>query len=242
MKKKRETALLSVLVLLVLAINYPFLDRALINFLDDSQGGIVQRVIDGDTIVINGTSIRMLGINTPEKGEFYYKEAKDFLNGLVLNKTVVIKFGRDRTDKYGRTLGYIFLGDENINKRMIHEGFANYYFPSGKDSYYEEFVSTWEGCLKEGKNLCKASEEVCRNCITINSKGNFITLKNACSFKCNLTNWELKNEGRKKANLNQTILGYSNEITLELPLTSSGDTLFLKDSKGNFVASKSLWK
>ena len=46
---------------------------------------IVTRVIDGDTIEINNSyKIRLSGINTPEIGECYYQEAKEFLSKLTL--------------------------------------------------------------------------------------------------------------------------------------------------------------
>ena len=42
-----------------------------------SENSFVANVIDGDTIVITGGErIRLSGIDTPEKGEFYYKESK----------------------------------------------------------------------------------------------------------------------------------------------------------------------
>ena len=43
----------------------------------------VRRVIDGDTIVAESRSIRLLGINTPERGEEYYLEAKEFLEDYL---------------------------------------------------------------------------------------------------------------------------------------------------------------
>ncbi len=237
-KKKQGIILLIILIIVLIIINYSFLDKLLINFLDDSQTGVVERVIDGDTIVINGTSVRMLGINTPERGERYYSEAKDFLNTLVLNKTVSLKFGKDKLDKYGRTLAYVFLGNAPINRRMIEEGFANYYFPSGKDGYYEEFVEAWERCLDGGKNLCKKSDDVCRDCFTIEVEKEWVIIKNGCIYPCDMTDWIVRNEGRKKVVFNATILYSGREIVLEIPLTAIGDTVFLRDKKNDFVISK----
>src|SRR3989344_4938496 len=49
----------------------------------------VTRVIDGDTLELStGEKVRLLGINTPEKGSTNYLEAKKFTENLVLNKTV----------------------------------------------------------------------------------------------------------------------------------------------------------
>jgi len=45
---------------------------------------IVPRIIDGDTIELqNGERVRLLGINTPEKGQPYYEEATNRLQELI---------------------------------------------------------------------------------------------------------------------------------------------------------------
>ena len=78
----QEILLLIVTLIILILFNYSFLDESLENFLIDYEEGVVDRVIDGDTIVINDTTIRMLGINTPERGERYYEEATEFLENL----------------------------------------------------------------------------------------------------------------------------------------------------------------
>ena len=40
--------------------------------------------------------------NSPERGEPYYAEAKEFLNERILNKTVRLEFGKDKYDRYNR--------------------------------------------------------------------------------------------------------------------------------------------
>ena len=77
-KKKKQIFLLVALIILLFGINYSFLDSAVINFLNEGENVIVERVIDGDTVIINNESVRLLGINSPERGEFYYEEAKNF--------------------------------------------------------------------------------------------------------------------------------------------------------------------
>lgn len=90
---------------------------------------IVTNVIDGDTIVISGGErVRLLGIDTLEKGEFFYKESKGRMEQLVENKEVMLEKEGDNKDQYGRLLRYIFLNDTNINLQMVEEGFAICYF------------------------------------------------------------------------------------------------------------------
>ena len=109
---KKQIFLIILLVIVLFIINYSFLDSKLENFLTDSETEIVERVIDGDTIVINKTSVRFLGINTPEIGEIYYSEAKEFLEEIVLNKTIKLEFGKEKYDLYKRILAYVFLREK----------------------------------------------------------------------------------------------------------------------------------
>ena len=85
--RRREAALLAVLFLLLVAVNYSFLDKTLTDFLKDYKDVSVARVIDGDTIVTpEGEHIRLLGMNAPEttSKEKYSSEAKQFLSSWFL--------------------------------------------------------------------------------------------------------------------------------------------------------------
>jgi len=229
--KQKDVLVLALLIIALVIINYGWLDNALNNFLNTYEQVHVDRIIDGDTIESNKTSIRLLGINTPERGEFYYEEAKEFLEQEILNKTVNLKYGKERYDKYQRVLAYVFLDNTNINLKLIENGLANTYFPSGKDQYYNEFKNAWEDCINKNVNLCEASQHVCAQCISIN-KNNII---NNCNFQCNISNWRIKAEGRKKFIFSDIILGSGEETSYELELTETGDTLFLRDDEGKLV-------
>ncbi len=259
MDKKRTCIILIALVVFALLLRvYPFLDSKLEEFLIKPEYVTIDRIIDGDTAESNGTSIRLLGINTPEKGEAYYSEAKEFLEGLILNETVRLEFGKDKKDKYERTLAYLYLGTENINKKLIEEGYANYYFPSGKDIHYNEFKESWEQCIEKNINLCESSDDKCSECIILqdlNIETQTITLHNSCNFDCELTGWEIKDEGRKKFVFDEFIFPEDEEIEIlvgekentgnilywkgeDYVWTDSGDTLFLRDNQGKLV----LWE
>ena len=258
MKKRKEIYFLIFLFILLLAINYSFLDKAVVNFLENNEEVYISRIVDGDTAIGNNESIRLLGINTPERGERYYSGAKEFLEKEILNKTVQLKFGKDRKDLYNRTLAYIFLDGKNVNSGVIKSGFANYYFPAGKDAYYKSFKEDWNECLKREINVCEKSRDICSSCITLKEfdyKKEKIIFQNKCSFQCDLTNWEIKDEGRKKFIFPEFILDGNMEIAIHVGdgkngksdlfwtgetyvWTKTGDTLFLRDSEGKLV----LWK
>ena len=91
---------------------------------------------DGDTVKITGNgekiTVRLVGIDAPETskkknqpGQPFSKKSTKYLASLVLNKSVEVKsYG---TDRYGRTLGVVFVGDKNVNLEMIKAGLAEVY-------------------------------------------------------------------------------------------------------------------
>lgn len=261
MSKKKQISFLVFLLFLLIILNYSFLDDILVNLFDEpfgSDSGVVGRVIDGDTLVIGDQSVRLLGINTPERGEYLYSEAKKFLEDRVLNKSVELKFGKEKYDKYNRVLAYIYINSKNVNLELVKEGYANFYFPSGKDEYYDEFLNAWENCLENGKNLCEKSEKSYSYCVSLkdlNVKEQKVVLYNKCDFDCSLKNWSLKDEGRKKFIFPDFALKKFGEVEIivgnktnsenifywngyDYIWTSSGDSLFLRDDEGKLV----LWK
>ncbi len=258
-KKKNEVYLLSVLIILLITINYSYLDTKLENYLSTSETAHVERVIDGDTIEIeNKTSVRLLGINSPEKGELYYNEAKEFLNKQVLNKTIKLEFGKDKYDMYQRILAYVYDNNQNVNLEIVRNGLANYYFPSGKDRHYNEFKQAWEDCIKENKNLCEKSENKCSDCIELKEfdyNEQEIILYNKCNYDCELSSWTIKDEGRKKFVFPEFILEKNRDVIIIVSnktntdkilfwqgenyiWTKTGDTLFLREDSGKLI----LWK
>jgi endonuclease YncB( thermonuclease family) len=94
------------------------------------------RVTDGDTITVtqNGfkTTIRLVGIDAPEKsrgkhkpGQPFSQKSTKYLAGLVLNKYVeIVSYG---TDRYGRTLGVVYVNGKNVNLEMVKAGLAEVY-------------------------------------------------------------------------------------------------------------------
>ena len=229
--KQKDVLVLALLIIALVVINYGWLDDALSNFLNTSEQVHVDRIIDGDTIESNSTSIRLLGINSPERGEFYYEEGKEFLENEILNQTVALKYGKERYDKYQRVLAYVFLDNTNINLLLVENGLANIYFPSGKDQYYNQFQNAWEDCINNHVNLCQASVNQCAQCIKIISKNSII---NTCNFQCNLEGWKIKAEGRQNIIFSE-VLESQEETSFELELTETGDTLFLRDDAGKLV-------
>jgi endonuclease YncB( thermonuclease family) len=92
--------------------------------------GPVTRVSDGDSITVaNETGlqhkIRLKGIDTPELGQPYGTEAKDFMRSRVDQQQVCIE--GTEFDRFNRLLGTVFLGNDNINLKIIQAGYAWHY-------------------------------------------------------------------------------------------------------------------
>jgi hypothetical protein len=92
---------------------------------------IVSKVIGGDTFDTTSEGrIRLADVDTPEKGESGYYEAKNFLNSLVNNKQVYLDIDDVyETDKYGRLICVVYVSHNtthfiNINKALLVEDYA----------------------------------------------------------------------------------------------------------------------
>jgi micrococcal nuclease len=111
----------------------------------------VVRVIDGDTFVLEGESrVRLICIDTPERGEFYYEEATRYLESLALNKEVRLEKDVSETDRYGRLLRYVYIDDIFINEALVRGGYAQVYrFPP--DTKYCDLFQEAEKAAKSEK-------------------------------------------------------------------------------------------
>jgi len=80
----------------------------------------VTRVIDGDTFEIySGETIRLLCVDTPEKNQQGYEEAKLFLESLILNKEVNLTSSLTDKDIYDRLLRYVHINNQFVNKLVL---------------------------------------------------------------------------------------------------------------------------
>lgn len=119
---------------------------------------LVTKVIDGDTIIIEGGYIvRLSGIDADEINYPCYEDAKKRLEELILNKEVEIEAGTKDKDEYQRYLRYLILNKENINVKLVREGLAiaRFYLPNEK---YREEISNAERYARENKIGCKWAE------------------------------------------------------------------------------------
>jgi len=119
---------------------------------------LVTKILDGDTVIIGGGySVRLLGIDADEKGYPCYESAKERLEELVLNKEVYLETDKEDQDQYQRYLRYLILDGENINLKLVREGFAIARFYPENTKYKEEIINA-EKEARENKIGCKWGE------------------------------------------------------------------------------------
>lgn len=86
----------------------------------------VRRVIDGDTLVTSdGTTVRLVGIDTPERGQPCAAEATRNLQRLTNGATITLTPATKRaTDRYGRALAYVDTSTVDAGLSQIKAGLA----------------------------------------------------------------------------------------------------------------------
>ena len=97
-----------------------------------TESWIAPRVVDGDTLDVNdgaaSETVRILGIDTPERGECGFAAAAEYLVGLLGPVDEVMLSaagsGKDDQDGYGRILGYVDAGGVDVGLALITQGLA----------------------------------------------------------------------------------------------------------------------
>jgi len=90
----------------------------------------VARITDGDTVNIspevwgNGT-VRLIGVDTPERGQPLYEEAAVFAENNLGGERVTLELDAEEEDDYGRLLAYVYRSDGSMfNEALVREGYA----------------------------------------------------------------------------------------------------------------------
>jgi endonuclease YncB( thermonuclease family) len=101
-----------------------------------SAGVRLGYVVDGDTIrLANGQYVRLIGIDTPERGRPYYLSAKRNLDRLIDGRVQLVNpKSVDDVDHYGRLLRYVHDGGRDTGLAQIRKGYAHARY-DGLDGY-----------------------------------------------------------------------------------------------------------
>ncbi|HUT77093.1 MAG TPA: thermonuclease family protein [Polyangia bacterium] len=98
------------------------------------------RVVDGDTVRVRWRGedqpVRLLRIDTPERGQRGFGEATLALRGILRQGPVEIEFerpGREERDRYGRLLAYVIAPDgRNASTEMVRLGHSRFHVKFGR--------------------------------------------------------------------------------------------------------------
>jgi len=106
----------------------------------------VINIVDGDTadVLFDGEEfrVRYIGIDTPERGDDFYKEASDANASLVLDQAVILVKDVSETDRFGRLLRYLYLLDGTfVNAELVRQGLAEAVLFPPDDAHYQEFLA-----------------------------------------------------------------------------------------------------
>ena len=100
---------------------------------NNSYFAVVKRVVDGDTIIIENDRIRLLNVDTEEcvhpkkdKNTAFGCKTSNYVKKLLTGKKVRLECKKKR-GYFKRKLCFVFLRKENINLRLIKEGWSKYY-------------------------------------------------------------------------------------------------------------------
>ena len=142
MQRKKLAIIFLIVILAAYAINASLPKPA--------ENTYVTKVIDGDTIVVaGGQSIRLLNMDTREKGQNCYQEAKDRMIEHVLLKNVTLERDKEDKDRYGRLLRYVYADGEMVNLQMVREGLAVVYIIPPNGNYKNLFVAAESAAHEE---------------------------------------------------------------------------------------------
>lgn len=98
--------------------------------------GTLERVIDGDTFVSFGKSIRLWGIDAPEKGDKHYLASKLYLEVILQKQPFSCHY--KHKDRYQRLVMQCFSNKVDIARLMVRMGMARDYFKYSNGEYAED--------------------------------------------------------------------------------------------------------
>ena len=168
-------------------------------------------VTDGDTIEVDGLGkIRMVGVNTPERGVEGYICSKRFVQKLCLDKEVSLDIDDSKnTDKYGRYLAVVIVDGKNLNEMLLKEGLAEImYIPPSEfypydwapdsNSGYSNYLSSYSS----SNSGSSSSSSFSSGSTSGSDFGSYIASANSHKFHYPSCRWGQKISDKNKVTFN----------------------------------------
>ena len=103
------------------------------------------KIVDGDTIHLNGEKIRFTGIVTPELKQICMKDGVKDACGITAKQILIDKIGDNKVecisegkDRYKRTLAECFVNNESLSSYLVRSGYAFAYRKYSKKFILDE--------------------------------------------------------------------------------------------------------
>ena len=113
------------------------------------------KVVDGDTINLNGQKIRFSGIDTPEINQICNKNDEVIKCGILAKELLISMIGNNKVkcvnedvDRYKRILAECFVNNQSLSKFLVREGFAFAY-----RKYSTKFIEDEDYAKKNKKGM-----------------------------------------------------------------------------------------
>ena len=174
------------------------------DLLFEREEGLVTGIVDGDTIRVEGKTVRLLGIDSEEKGKRCYFLARRKLEDLIFHKKVRLEKEGRAKDMYGRDLRYVWLDGKNINIEMVREGLAKVMIMEDNVKYREELIEAQKEAEEEGKG-CLWNKSIKRD---FNSEVRWVKLDGEAYGPCEVeAGKEVVVEGRVEDSYKKDLFG-----------------------------------
>ena len=125
-----------------------------------SAGVLVVRVIDGDTVDLEGIGrSRLIGVDTPEEGECYETAATRYMKRTVEGQRVRVAFQAERRDRFDRALVDIYKSDRLIALELARLGYAEELTIEPNDRFAPRIRAAVERAESRGRGRWNTCDE-----------------------------------------------------------------------------------
>jgi endonuclease YncB( thermonuclease family) len=225
----------------------------------------VSTVVDGDTLrLADGRTVRLLDINTPERGQPYHGAATERLRALVANRTVQLEQGPVNSGQYGRLLRYVHVNGTLVNAELVRDGLATPYYVEERGKHRGEIDQAMQDAREQGRGIWTSAPTA--DCITIDRfqwdpPGNdnrqlhaeYVTFRNTCNTPIEMAEWIMTDAGTSRYSFTAATLESGRTITLHTGQgtknrtdrywgrtdravwNNDGDQLYLRNADGKMV-------
>lgn len=176
--------------------------------------GVVVRVVDGDTYVLqDGNRVRLSCVNTPEKSERIGPMVKEAAIRLLLNKEITLTYGPTAKDHYGRLVADVWINNQSMAEILLREGLAHLFIiPPTRPERYEAMLQAQRDARAANRGIW--SEDRYRGVLHITSfhansrgddrenlEGEYVRIANTSGADLNLQGFALTNLGGRTLQL-----------------------------------------